>query len=129
MEEEWTGGKGLAASTELPSRLGEVAAAMAEVLAVHMGALDLEDANARQEHEACHSLSLRLQSAASQLAAVAQEMTGYRDLPMGAHDMDAMRDPRVHESFAALVVRKQELLTLLQETAASDEEMLAQMPT
>ena len=128
MDEAWTCGKGLAASAELPAGLGEVAAAMAEVLAVHMGAFDLEDANSRREHEAYLSVSQGVRNAAAQLSATAQEMTGYRDLPRGAHDMDAMLDPRVHDSFAVLVARKQELLTVLQESAASDEELLAQMP-
>jgi hypothetical protein len=128
MEEEWTCGKGLAASAELPALLGAVAGTMAEVLAVHMTALDLDDANARREHEAYLSLTEGLRSAGAQLATIAREMTGYRDLPMGAHDMEKMLDPRMYKTFAALVARKQELLALLQETAASDQEMLAEMP-
>jgi hypothetical protein len=41
--------------------------------------------------------------------------------------MEAMNQPSVGGSFAAFVRRKEELLSLLQETAESDQELLAQM--
>ena len=127
-QDDWTCGKGLAASAVLPERLGAVMAAMAEVLRVHMEALDPEDGASRREHEAYRRVSQHLDQAASQLDALAREMAAYRDLPMGRHDMEAMNRPVVRESFAAFVGRKQELLTLLQEAEASDREMLEQMP-
>ena len=126
-QDDWTCGKGLAASAVLPERLGAVMAAMAEVLRVHMEALDPEDGASRREHEAYRRVSQHLDQAASQLDALAREMAAYRDLPMGQHDMEAMNQPVVRESFAAFVGRKQELLTLLQEAVADDQEMLAQM--
>lgn len=126
-QDDWTCGKGLAASAVLPERLGNVAAAMAAVLEAHMEALDLEDAHARQECEAYRSVSRQLGQAASRLDAVAREMAGYRDLPMGRHDMEAMTQPRVEENFGAFVGRKQELLTLLRESIESDRHMLDQM--
>ena len=126
-QDDWTCGKGLAASAVLPERLGAVMAAMAEVLRVHMAALDPEDDASRREHEAYRRVSQHLDQAASQLDALAREMAAYRDLPMGQHDMEAMNQPVVRESFAAFVGRKQELLTLLQEAVADDQEMLAQM--
>ena len=127
-QDDWTCGKGLAASAVLPERLGAVMAAMAEVLRVHMAALDPEDDASRREHEAYRRVSQHLDQAASQLDALAREMAAYRDLPLGRHDMEAMIRPVVRESFAAFVGRKQELLTLLQEAEASDREMLEQMP-
>lgn len=127
-QDEWTCGKGLAAGAVLPQRLGAVAAAMAEMLRVHTEALDPEDDAAKLEHEAYRSVSQQLGQVASQLDALAREMVAYEDLPMAEHDMEAMNRPIMHESFAAFVERKQELLTLLQETAESDREMLAQMP-
>jgi len=126
-QDDWTCGKGLAASAVLPERLGAVMAAMAEVLHVHMEALDLEDDDSRQEYEAYRRVSRQLGQIASHLDASAREMAAYRDLPMGRHDMEAMRRPRVRESFEAFVGRKQELLTLLQESIESDREMLEQM--
>ena len=126
-QEDWTCGKGLAANAVLPERLATVMAAMAEVLEVHMEALDLEDDHSRQEYEAYRTVSQHLRQTASQLVASAQEMAAYRDLPMGRHDMAAMTRPSVRESFAAFVGRKQELLALLQETDEIDRHMLEQM--
>jgi hypothetical protein len=126
-QDDWTCGKGLAASAVLPERLGAVTAAMAEVLRVHMESLDPEDDASRREHEAYDRVSQQLGQAASHLDALAREMAAYRDLPMGRHDMEAMNRPIVGESFAAFVERKQDLLALLQETAESDLEMLEQM--
>lgn len=126
-QDDWTCGKGLAASAVLPERLGAVMAAMAEVLQIHMEALDPEDDDSRREHEAYRRVSQQLGQVASQLDALAREMAAYRDVPMGRHDMEAMNRPIVRESFAAFVGRKQELLTLLQETEESEREMLDQM--
>jgi hypothetical protein len=126
-QDDWTCGKGLAASAVLPERLAKVALTMAAVLDVHMEALDLEDAHARQEHDAYRSVSHQLGEVASRLDAVAREMAAYRDLPMGRHDMVAMGRPTVRESFEEFVGRKQELLTLLQESIESDRQLLDQM--
>ena len=92
-----------------------------------MATLDLDDHAAQLEHDAYRSVSQQLSQVASQLDGLAQEMTAYRDLPMGRHDMEAMNQPSVGESFATFVARKQELHTLLQEMEESDREMLAQM--
>jgi len=54
-------------------------------------------------------------------------MTGYRDLPMGRHDMTVMSDARTVDAFEKLVKTKQELLALLQRTKEQDEKMLAAM--
>jgi hypothetical protein len=126
-QDDWTCGKGLAASAVLPERVAKAMAAMAEVLDVHMEALDLEDDASRQEHEAYRRVAHQLDQIASRLDATAQVMAAYRDLPMGRHDMEAMTRPRVRERFAAFVGRKQELLTLLQESEESDRQMLDTM--
>ncbi len=126
-QDDWTCGKGLAANSVLPERLASVVAAMAEVLAVHMEALDLEDDNSRQEYEAYRHVSQQLGQIGSQLDALARAMAAYRDLPMGRHDMEAMSRPNVRQSFEAFVGRKQDLLTLLQETDETDRQMLEQM--
>ena len=126
-QDDWTCGKGLAASAVLPERLGAVMSAMAEVLHVHMEALNPEDDDSRQEYEAYRRVSQQLGQIASQLDASAREMAAYRDLPMGRHDMEVMSRPIVRESFEVFVGRKQDLLVLLQETEKSDREMLKQM--
>ena len=127
-QDEWTCGKGLAANAVLPERLGAVLATMAEVLQVHMEALDPQDEASRPELDAYRSVTQHLGQIASHLAVLAQEMAGYQDVPMGRHDLEVMNRPLVGESFAALVGRKQDLHTLLQEMEEEDREMLDQMP-
>jgi hypothetical protein len=63
---------------------------------------------------------------ASQLQATAQQMAGYRDLPMGRHDEKAMSDPKVLEAFERFVLLEQELLALLQKSVERDQKMLAE---
>jgi hypothetical protein len=127
MEEQPTCGKGLASHAVLPARLAELVASQTENLEVHMRALDLEDQNARKEHEAYKRLATGHREIAAQLHAVADEMAGYRDLPMGRHDAKAMSDPAVLEAFEKFVAIKQELLALLQEMAEQDQRMLVAM--
>jgi hypothetical protein len=127
VEQPPTCGKGLAENAALPARLGGVTAAMADVLEVHLKALDLEDESSRLEHDAYTKLVDEHREAAAKLRAIADHMTGYRDLSMGAHDMSAMAGPEPLAAFDAFVARKQELLDLLQEQAGQDQQMLAQM--
>lgn len=124
MPEQPTCGKGLAENSVLPGKLGELVAAMGQVLEVHMKALDLEDVNSKQEFEAYKDLAREHRQIAASLAATAQEMAGYRDLPMGRHDEKAMAAPRALEVFENFVRRKQELLTLLQQMIVQDQKML-----
>jgi hypothetical protein len=123
-DDQPTCGKGLAAGAALPEALGHVMNAMAKVLEAHMQALDLEDESSRLEYAAYESLAQEHRQIASQLAATAQEMRGYRDLPMGRHDMDAMS--RQRDSFERLVDEKRKLLTLLQESAKEDQALLGE---
>lgn len=127
MPEEPTCGKGLAENSVLPAKLGELIGAMGEVLEVHMQALDLNDVNSKQEFEAYKDLVRENREIAASLAATAWEMAGYRDLPMGRHDEVAMAQPRALEVFENFVMRKQELLALLQESIEQDQRMLDQM--
>lgn len=85
-----TCGKGLAEHSTLPATLGELTAAMAEMLEFHQTTLDLTDGNARQEHEAYVKLAKAYRGIAGQLATTAAQMAGYRDLPMGRHDFAAL---------------------------------------
>ena len=119
-----TCGKGLAENSALPGKLGELVAAMGRVLEVHMRALDLNDVNSKQEYEAYKDLAREHRKIAASLEATAQEMAGYRNLPMGKHDEKAMVHPRTLEVFENFVQHKQELLTYLQETIEQDQKML-----
>ncbi len=127
MPEQPTCGKGLSENSALPARVGDLIAAMAENLATHTRALDLTDPNSREEYDAYEALVNGLKQAANQLQATAHQMVGYRDLPMGRHDEKAMTHPRVSEAFQNFVQSKQELVSLLQQTAERDDTLLEMM--
>lgn len=125
--EQPTCGKGLAENSVLPRALGQVIAAMAENLEVHRQALDLTDQNSRAEFDAYTELVKELQQTAVQLEKTADQMAGYRALPMGRHDEKAMTHPRVREVFEQFADRKQELRSLLEQTSVRDNELLEMM--
>jgi len=125
--EQPTCGKGLAENSALPAKLGELIAAMAQNLEVHMKALDLTDQNSRAEYAAYESLVVGQKQVANQLQAIANEMSGYRHLPMGRHDERATTHPRVHAAFEQFVNHKQELLALLAQTSERDDKLLEMM--
>ena len=127
MTDQPTCGKGLAAHAVLPAKVGELITAVAEILEVHMQALDLTDEHSRKEYQAYQSLATTHRLAGRQLTTIGEEMAGYRELPMGRHDMEAMGAPRVRESFQRFVELEQELLVVLQQRIAQDQQMLEGM--
>ena len=129
MDDQPTCGKGLAENAALPAKLGELVASMADVLEAHLPALDITDEPARVEREAYLDLAREHREAALQLRAIATQMTGYRDLPMGRHFEQAMAAPAVLDSFQRFVKLERELLALLQQRVEEDHGMLAAMGT
>lgn len=127
MSDERTCGTGLAEQASLPSKLGELMAALAEVLEVHQRALVLSDPGARLEDEAYTTVARRHREIAAQLEAVASQMVGYRDLPAAEHDATAMAGPAAFGAFEKFVMVEQELLMLLQDSVIEGQEMLAAM--
>ena len=125
MDEQPTCGKGLAEHSSLPAKLGELIDALADNLALHRKALDLRDENARKEDQAYRLLVAEQRAIAAQLEATARHMAGYRDLPMGAHDEQAMRKPELLAGFEVFVKIEQELLALLHAAVERDQQMLA----
>jgi hypothetical protein len=120
-----TCGKGLAANADLPAKLAELTAAMADVLERHTDALDLTDSAAREEFDAYSALVHAHRTVAGELASLAQQMAGYRDLPMGRHDEAALADPQGQaEAFQRLLTTERELLALLSAKVAEGEELL-----
>lgn len=122
--EQRTCGQGLAENSVLPAKVGHLLSAMAENLAVHKKALDLTDPNSHAEYDAYEGLVRELQQIASHLDQVADHMAGYRDLPMGVHDEQAMAHPIVHATFKTFVNYKRELLRLLERTREQDDKLL-----
>jgi uncharacterized protein (DUF3084 family) len=127
MKNQRTCGQGLAERSVLPAKMGGVISALAEILELHMKALDLTDESAKKERDAYRQLTREHQKVAAQLQATAQRMAGYRDLPMGRHDQKAMSSPQVREAFEKFVTREQELEALLQNQIDEDRRMLIEM--
>ena len=127
MDEQQTCGRGLAEHSELPARLAEVVEAMADNLRVHMQALELDDEPARQEHAVYLRLAEEQRQAAGRLRAIAGEMAGARDLPMGRHDTQTLTSPEIADAFRQFVKAKQELAATLQRMAEEDQRLLAAM--
>ena len=120
-----TCGRGLAENAVIPAKLGELIAALAENLELHMPALVLSDPNAKLEHEAYTKLAGEHRAIAEQLTAVAAHMAGYKNLPAAQHDMAAMRDPARNEAFGRYVKAERELIAVLQKALVRDQELLA----
>jgi hypothetical protein len=124
MSEQPTCGHGLAANANLPAAMGSVLAGMAQNLDAHQAAIDPGDPAARAELRAYLTLVTEQRHTADGLQAIAEHMAGYRDLPMGQHDMQLMTTPRVLEAFTAFLHAEQELLELLQARIERDRAML-----
>jgi hypothetical protein len=119
-----TCGNGLADQSTLPAKLGELAASVGRILEVHMTALDLTDPAARAEHDAYAEVAAAYYRIAETLAAVADQMAGHRDLPMGRHDPQAMIGEAARDAFGEYVEVKRELRGILDSAVALDQTML-----
>jgi hypothetical protein len=119
-----TCGQGLAEHASLPAKLGELIDAVAQNLEIHMRALDLGDEHAKREHDAYVKVAEGHRQIAAQLRATADLMASYRDLPMGAHDMEVMSSPEVLGAYHHLIEVEQELLSLLEQRADEHQELL-----
>jgi hypothetical protein len=120
-----TCGQGLARHAALPAGLADLTEAMADTLQAHMQALDLDDPAALQEHGVYLRLAEEQRQAAARLRAVAAEMAGARDLPMGRHDQAEMSSPQAAAAFQRFVEAKRRLAAVLQELLEEDRRLLA----
>jgi hypothetical protein len=127
METPQTCGRGLAEHSALPAKLAELTGSVAEILELHMKALDLTDGNSKKEFDAYRQLANEHRDIAAQLHTTATEMAGYRDLPMGRHDPRAMAAGAAVDAFASFVKLEQELVMLLERRLEQDRQMLMQM--
>jgi hypothetical protein len=121
VEEQQTCGRGLAENAALPARLAGMIEAMADVLRVHLQALELDDEAAREEHAVYLHLVEEQRQAGGRLRAVAAEMAAARDLPMGRHDTETMRSPEVGDAYQRFVEARTELADLLGQMAERDQ--------
>ena len=120
-----TCGKGLAEHSAIPAKLSELIAALAENLEAHQPTLDLTDERSRQELDAYVKLSRAHRAIAAQLREAAEQMAGYRDLPMGRHDERALAGRSVIDAFGNLVRVERELVALLHASVAQHEALLS----
>jgi len=118
-----TCGQGLAAHSAVPAKLAELIVAMGDNLEAHLESLDLTDEDATLERDAYVKLVERHRRIAAELKATADEMAGYRDLPMGRHDDEKLASPTTVEAFESLVRVEQELITLLEHTLEQHRSM------
>lgn len=126
-QEEQTCGAGLAEQALLPNVFAELMESVAMILEAHSRALDLTDEGARIEHSAYARLVEHHRSAADQLRATADALSGCRDLPMARHDAEAMASADTVTTFRRFVDIERRLLALLQERLPEDEGMLVAM--
>jgi hypothetical protein len=122
-----TCGKGLATRSALPARIAELLAALACNLAAHIPTLDSSDPAAQKELGAYTALARQFREVSGRTAAIADEMAGYRDLPMARHDPGALTDPRIARALEAFISRERDLAALLQQQADEDRRILVQM--
>ena len=127
MSDEATCGQGLAEHATLPAALAALTAGMAEVLDGHRKALDLRDENARVEDAAYATLTGDFRDVSAALKAIADRMSGYRDLPMARHDQAVMMSADAVQRFESFVAAERELLHLLEGAVRRDDAMLASM--
>src|SRR5687767_8076693 len=126
-DEQWTCGKGLAASAGLPAKLGELMEAMGEMLERHTRALDPGEEAGEAELKAYRSVAQRHREVSTGLKGLAVEMAGYRELPMASHDMAVMQDPQGQaEAFGRVVEIERELVDLLEGKVKEAEEMMGE---
>jgi hypothetical protein len=127
MDEQPTCGKGLAENAVLLAKLGELTSAVGDILEAHIPSLDLMDDRSREEHGVYQRLAEDHRRVSLQLEAIAGQMAGARDLPMGRHDEAAMRSPAVLRSFQRFVQVQEDLATTLQHRLEQDRSMLTAM--
>jgi hypothetical protein len=126
MADQPTCGRGLAHRAAVPLKLGELIAAMAENLDVHMRALRSDDEATIRERDAHRGLHQQQRNVADDLAHIGREMAGYADLPMGVHEQAMLSSEEVAETFRRFVTIEQEVLELLRDLVDQDERMLVE---
>jgi hypothetical protein len=115
------------ANAALPTKLADVMGAVERVLETHTKALDLEDDDAKQEYDAYIKLVEHHRRLADELRALGEQMSSYRDLPMGRHDVEILSGPEAVDAFATLVNLEQELLSLLEQRLEEHRPLLNEM--
>jgi hypothetical protein len=127
MKHPSTCGEGLAENAQLPAKLADLTAAMADTLEAHLQALDLDDENARREQDVYVRLVNEQRRIAALLGRTSEEMQRSRTLPMAAHHPEKLASADAREAFARFVAAEEGLTALLERTLQRDRAMLGEM--
>jgi hypothetical protein len=127
LEEPATCGQGLAHHATLPAKFEQVTSRVAQMLEVHVGALDGDDPNTRAERETYLELAAIHRRIGAELGALAERMEGLRDLPMGTHDVKVLLSKPALEAFEDLTRAERELKELLEGRLEEHQKMLIEM--
>jgi hypothetical protein len=127
MSDQQACGKGIAERSALPSKLAELTAALADVLAFHQTSLQLDDYTGRNELRAYLHVEEQLRLISSLLKTTAHDMAAYRNLAMAGHDIATLMSEENRDRFATFVRLEGELIDLLSRKLEEDEDMLRQM--
>ena len=125
MDDQPTCGKGLAANASLPDLFGRLTAATAAILEAHLAMLDVSDPRSATEHALYVAVVEEHRRAAAVLRAIADRMTGARDLPMGRHLNVPEANSEMGRAFAEFVEGETALRALLDARLVEDRQMLA----
>ena len=126
MSEQQTCGQGLAQNAALPANIADLFGAVAEILEVHLTALDPAHKPSRPEFDAYVGLATAHREIESRLRALALQMEAYRDLPMAEHDMDVMTSPKTAETFHRLIAQEEAVAALLKSRHDRYRQMLSE---
>lgn len=113
MTAEPTCGQGLAHHAPLPRLFGALLDSVADNLIAHLPGLVSSDADSQREKRVYEQLAARHRDVAAMLRAIGEEMAGYQDMPMGAHDLDALSSQPVTEALARMIRAETELVALV----------------
>jgi hypothetical protein len=97
MTEQPTCGQGLAQHAAIPRLVGALLDSIADNLTAHLPGLVTTDEDSRREKRVYQQLAERHRQIAAMLDAIAEDMAGHEDLPMGAHDLETQ--PSVRRGF------------------------------
>lgn len=124
MTSEPTCGEGLAQHAALPKLVGALLDSMADNLVAHLGSLVADDQDTQHEKRVYEGLAARHREVSGMLNAIGDEMAGCREMPMGAHDLDALSRPPVTEAMTRMIRAETDLVAFVEQQLTHHRAML-----
>lgn len=107
-------GKVPADHSVLPARLGALMASVAEIIELHMKALDLKNKKARKEYKSYARLAKEHRDISLSLQGIAGELERFRKMAQGKANADALSDANILAAFEKFMKAEKKLIGLLQ---------------